>query len=283
MIDSRIAIAIPASLTTEAPSLQEKTFKVGLVGRAVAIFRINEVIIYLDRPGVEKEGKLIDVILRYMESPQYLRKRLFPIMPELRYAGTLPPLRTPHHPLEDKGEKLKAGSFRDGVVVKSDEEKSIVDIGIEGPVPLPVGNLPVGKRITIKVVKPGKVPFIELAKPDEIREYWGFSVHFLPKPLGRVVKEYGADLVIATSKYGTEITRVIDELSRKFMESKRIFILFGSPTEGLREILARENLKVSEVAEFVVNTIPNQGTETVRTEEAIYATLSIFNTFTISE
>jgi len=32
------------------------------------------------------------------------------------------------------------------------------------------------------------------------------------------------------------------------------------------------------VTDFTVNTIPDQGTETVRTEEALYASLAILNT-----
>jgi hypothetical protein len=48
---------------------------------------------------------------------------------------------------------------------------------------------------------------------------------------------------------------------------------------GLHEIAAQEKLTLEEVADFVVNTIPCQGTETVRTEEALYASLAILNTF----
>jgi hypothetical protein len=32
-----------------------------------------------------------------------------------------------------------------------------------------------------------------------------------------------------------------------------------------------------DLADVIVNTIPRQGTETVRTEEAVYATLAIIN------
>jgi len=47
-----------------------------------------------------------------------------------------------------------------------------------------------------------------------------------------------------------------------------------TPAEGLYEIVAHEHLKLDEVAHFTINTIPDQGTETVRTEEALYATLA---------
>jgi len=55
-------------------------------------------------------------------------------------------------------------------------------------------------------------------------------------------------------------------------------VAFGAPTQGLQEIVAQENLRLDEVADFTVNTIPDQGTETVRTEEALYASLAVLNT-----
>nr|NIW13678.1 hypothetical protein [Candidatus Thorarchaeota archaeon] len=48
-------------------------------------------------------------------------------------------------------------------------------------------------------------------------------------------------------------------------------------TQGLYAIAVREHLNLDEVASFVVNTIPGQGTETVRTEEALYASLVVLN------
>ncbi|MBE0512407.1 hypothetical protein IBX38_05080, partial [Candidatus Bathyarchaeota archaeon] len=59
--------------------------------------------------------------------------------------------------------------------------------------------------------------------------------------------------------------------------SRNILVAFGAPTQGLYDIVAREKLKLNEVAHFTVNTIPNQGTETVRTEEALYTSLAILN------
>jgi hypothetical protein len=274
----KLAIAIPASLTTDIRNMLEKTLKIGLIGRAAAIFRIDEILIYLDRPNTRKEGFLIATILRYMETPQYLRKTLFPLLPELRYAGILPPLRTPHHPLESKGELLKKGSFRNGVVIKSNRLGSIIDIGIDRPIYLPV-PLSVKKRVTVKVIKPGKIPEVALARKEDIDIYWGYNVRISRKPLGETLREYDADFIIATSKYGDPVKELLRKISKKWKRSQKVVILFGSPTEGLREILARENLTMHDVADFVVNTIPEQGTETVRTEEAIYATLAILNLF----
>ncbi|MFQ6062564.1 MAG: putative RNA uridine N3 methyltransferase [Methanosarcinales archaeon] len=43
-------------------------------------------------------------------------------------------------------------------------------------------------------------------------------------------------------------------------------IIFGSPIKGLDEILSNSSEKISDLSDYVINTIPNQGTETVRTE-----------------
>ena len=102
----RLVIAIPASIISDTPHLREKTAKVGLIGRAAAIFRVDEIVVYRDNPKEKQTADLdlIATLLSYMETPQYLRKRLFKIEPQLQYAGILPPLRTPHHPVSGKTE-----------------------------------------------------------------------------------------------------------------------------------------------------------------------------------
>ena len=59
--------------------------------------------------------------------------------------------------------------------------------------------------------------------------------------------------------------------------SERVLVAFGAPTQGLYEIAEREGVKLDDLADYVINSIPNQATETVRTEEALYATLSLLN------
>jgi hypothetical protein len=54
-------------------------------------------------------------------------------------------------------------------------------------------------------------------------------------------------------------------------------LAFGAPALGLNEIVAREGLRLEDIVDFVVNTIPLQGTETVRTEEALIASLAVLN------
>src|SRR5438128_8247573 len=119
-----VSVALPATLTLDIPHLREKTARLGFVSRALATFRVEEVIIYRDRPGpeVDREASLIEKMLTYIETPQYLRRLLFKMDPDLRYAGTLPPLRTPNH--RDK-QNLSPGLLREGLVVQSGSSSMI--------------------------------------------------------------------------------------------------------------------------------------------------------------
>jgi len=275
----KLSIAIPASLVSDIPHLREKTMKISLISRAAVIFCVNEIIIFPDLPNIDqrRDINLIETILSYMETPQYLRKRLFEIKPELRYAGILPPLRTPHHPLANRTKDLAFGEYREGAILSSTENGSLVDMGVERPVLIPNTKLLPNTRVTVRVTKLGKHPRVALANRDEIEAYWGYKVTVSDVPFGRLLRSRPFDLVIATSRYGSPLTQAADDLMKNWKKSLNIVVAFGAPTQGLPDIVTSENLKLDEVAHFTVNTIPNQGTETVRTEEAIYASLAILN------
>ncbi len=274
------AIAIPASLTMDVPHLREKTFRIGMVGRAAAIFRVDEIIVYQDMPQVNQEAdsNLIRIILSYMETPQYLRRRLFKIVPELQYAGTLPPLRTPHHPTASRTKDLRVDEFREGAVISQTESGSLVDIGMEQPALVEGVTLKENTRVTLRMTEAGKHPKAVPAAPNEVRTYWGYQVTVVDVALRQLLKQRHFELVVGTSRRGKPISAVLNELRERWDRSQRTLIVFGAPSQGLYEIAAHEDVRLEDIADFVVNAIPNQATETVRTEEAIYATLSILNT-----
>ena len=271
-----IAVAIPSSLVSDVPHLREKTARIGLVGRALAIFRVDEAIIYRDlaRPG---EGELIRAVLAYMETPQYLRKRLFGLRPELRYAGILPPLRTPHHPLRAKLGQLRDGEFREGVVVGSDRRGCLVDIGVGEPVLAPGLKAPEGTRMTFVVERRGRSVRLRTVHREEVPYYWGFKVSLVDYGLRALLSRRDFDLVLGTSRLGSPLPEVVDELWSAIRGASRLLIVFGSPSEGLYDMASREGFELDEACDFVLNTMPAQGVATVRTEEAVLATLAIFN------
>jgi len=255
----------------DTPHLRERTHKLGLIARSAAMFRVDEIIVYKDSPDLpEREIEFVSLILEYLSTPQYLRKGLYPMRPELRYAGVLPPLRTPNHPLST--DMIEVGSFREGVVVESGPRSSSIDTGVGRPIQVAEEGLPVRGRVTVKVERNG----YRIARQDEIPYYWGYKV-VKRDGLSSWLKRGRGLLVIATSRAGTRIETVWPQLSESFTAADRCLLLFGSPSEGLQEIVSRERRSLKEIADFTLNTIPDQGTATVRTEEAVLAALALVN------
>jgi predicted SPOUT superfamily RNA methylase MTH1 len=278
MNKKKLSIAIPASTISDTPHLREKTAKLGLIGRAAAIFRVDEIIVYPDCPKVDqsKDLNFMSLLLNYLETPQYLRKQLFKLEPDLEYAGILPPLRTPHHPLSGKTKHLKVGEYREGVVLSETKEGLVVDIGVQQPALLRQKQFSVGNRLTLQVVNIGKQIDVQAVSRDEVPQYWGYRVSVEERSFGQLAKR-SFDLRIATARIGDNFMDVAGKIGEKWGISQRILVAFGAPSRGLHEILQDEGLNLEDIADFTVNTVPNQGTATVRTEEALLASLAILN------
>ncbi len=194
-----ISVALPASLTLDIPHLREKTARLGFVSRALATFRVEEAIIYRDRPGAEidREAKLIEKMLTYIETPQYLRRLVFKMDPDLQYAGTLPPLRTPNHP--DK-QNPTPGQLREGVVVQSGPS-SMVEAGFRNLVRVK-SKLATSGRITIRLTRISAELEGEIVEPSGLTIYWGFRVARGNVSLSEIVRNRKFDLTISTSRKG---------------------------------------------------------------------------------
>ncbi len=231
-------------------------------------------IIYRDRAGAdaEKEGIFLEKILRYHETPQYLRKYLFKKDPDLQYTGILPPLRAPHHP---NIEAAAVGQLREGIVSESGPI-SIVNAGYEESVRV-IGRLTPGKRLTVRITRVNPRIEAEIVDRSELTIYWGPRFSRENRTLGQVVKGGEHDMTISTSRRGADIRHVMDKLQQQWKSANRTLLLFGSPREGVPDILAREHIRVSELS-YNINTVPQQAVESVRTEEALHATLAILNT-----
>ena len=279
METKKLAIAIPASVISDTPHLREKTSKIGLIGRTAAIFRVDEIIVYDDNPKANQHqnADLIVTLLTYMETPQYLRKRLFEIEQKLRYAGILPPLRTPHHPLNRKAENLHVGEYREGATLSRTKEGTLVDIGVENPALLRETRWALDKRLTLQIISAGERVEVQTVSRDEIPYYWGYTVTVENHSFRRLVQSGEFDLTIATSKLGDAFSEVAEGMAGKWGNANRILVAFGAPARGLYEIIKEEGANLNDFADFVVNTVPEQGTETVRTEEALLATLAVLN------
>jgi methyltransferase len=279
MQSRKLSIAIPASVISETPHLREKTAKIGSIARSAAIFRVNEIILYADNTREDQRGDLafIKLLLNYLETPQYLRKALFKLDPDLQYAGILPPLRTPHHPSSGNPRHLKVGEYREGIVMSERKDGLVVDIGVQQPALLRQKQFSVGERLTLQVIKVGDNIEVQPVSRDDVPTYWGYTVRVEKRSLGQLLKSGEFDLKIATARIGDGFLKVSGRMGERWTVSNNILVAFGAPARGLHEIVEDERLRINNLADFVVNTVPNQGTATVRAEEALLATLAIFN------
>ena len=274
----RLTVAVPSSLVADVPHLREKTSRLGFLGRTLGIFRVDEVLIYADLPGAEaaRQGRFISSVLSYMETPQHLRKHLIRMNPDLRFVGILPPLRTPNHPVSGKSTDLNIGETREGVVIETDAQTSRLDIGVGSLVEIPA-RLHRGSRVSVRIQRLSPKISAELVEESRIDIYWGFRVTLKNLPLGRLIQENRPEVVIATSWLGERVNAVLDQLRTTISGASRVLLAFGSPRRGLHEIVEEEGMKLDTLATFTVNVVPNQGTQTVRTEEAVHSALTVLN------
>jgi hypothetical protein len=255
----KIQIAVPSSLTVETADQKIKTYKVGQVARAAAIFKVHSVVIYRD--AAHDDSRFITSILRYMEAPQYLRKLLFPRSDELRYIGVVPPLKTPHHVQVND-------DIREGIVIDVGTDGAWVEIGLDCPAFLRSDAFCKGERVTVEVFSRDPLEAKAIQKPPGYR---GYSVRSV-----KSIKDVLEGLVVATAKRGQVLSPQLCDQMRRTCANLVTFI-FGAPNRGLEALFREAGLSIEEASDFVINTVPEQGVETVRTEEAIMATLSVFN------
>lgn len=264
---SPITVFFPSSILSDVPSLSEKTFKVGQIARAASIFRVDKLVIYPDGTGWRRDARLIHSLLSYAETPQYLRKRIFPISPQLRFAGLIPPLRTPHHPLGSSNVE-----YREGLVLDSGANGSMVDLGLKDPIRCRI-PLPRNSRVTMRLEGSAWVP----VPRESVPLYWGYVVLVEERSLRDILATRPSDLLIATSRLGIPAWQMAGPISRAISRRSSVSLIFGSPKEGLHEILRREGRSLEELVDMTINVVPGQGTATIRTEEAIMISLALLD------
>ena len=82
-----VSLALPGSILDNAQSAELRTYLAGQIARALAVFKIDEVIIFNDTKEDSTGNSQLVNILKYLECPQYLRKDFFPIHKDLKFAG----------------------------------------------------------------------------------------------------------------------------------------------------------------------------------------------------
>jgi predicted SPOUT superfamily RNA methylase MTH1 len=266
LLGKRLAVAFPDTVLEERSSLRDKTVKLGIIARACAIYGVDVVEVFRD-PNGHGELMLIKKVLEFLETPQYLRRRLFPLDEALKYAGVLPPLRIPSHKPKVPVQGLKLGETREGVT----NTDGTVDIGLEERARLP-GSAKPNVRLTVQVKSKDPLTVIPIAR-ESVRDYWGYVVE--SKSVEEVFSDSRFELKLATSRLGDPLSEKLLEVRASFAKATGVKLIFGSPSRGLFDIVGPDLVKKSD---FVLNLFVDQHVETVRTEEAIFAGLGLVNT-----
>lgn len=298
---STVSIAVPGSILDNAQSPELRTYLAGQIARAACVYKINEVIVFDDKGEITEsekkkirrderfgEGRVACLqlarILQYLECPQYLRKHFFPLHQDLQYAGVLNPLDAPHH-LRQQDFAL----FREGVVTNKPIKPgkgSQVNVGLLHNVHVDK-VLPAGSRVTVKMPENQENPkklkgrvVLPVTPTSETGIYWGYSVRLaanLTEVITKSPYSEGYDLTVGTSDKGQSV----DDLEPGSLSYNHALIVFGG-LFGLEAALELDpNLNVDDptlLFDKYVNTCPQQGSRTIRTEEAILLSLSELRT-----
>ncbi|KAL5483698.1 hypothetical protein EMCRGX_G020105 [Ephydatia muelleri] len=189
-----VSIALPGSIVDGVLLPELKTYLAGQIGRLAAVFCVDEIVVF-NEAGCTNQATLVSEtsknssaaflsrVLQYLETPQYLRKMLFPLHPDLKFAGLLNPLDCSHH--------VKAEEevpYREGVVLDrptSAERGSFVECGLKKNVRVDKHIQP-GVRVTVmmeRTLKKDPKYFVgKVVSPSiprmEAGTYWGYRVRF---------------------------------------------------------------------------------------------------------
>ncbi|KAI3843140.1 hypothetical protein MKX03_005453 [Papaver bracteatum] len=218
----------------------------GQIARATTIFRVDEVVIFDNNSGSDYDLRLAmkedaDVnesgtqflirILKYLETPQYLRRALFKMHTSLRFVGLLLPLDDPHHLRKnERGSISGRGPNNTGTQVDVGLTKNIViDQNFEPEI-----------RVTVTMGT-------DRCMETEEGSYWGYKFRYTPNIIS-VFKDFPFEILgaydqnIGTSENGVVINSselTIPTFRSGFTES----IILGHLPLTLKDVKPIENPK----------------------------------------
>ncbi len=257
----KLIVLLPASVLSVEQDLRDKTYKAGLISRVLAIFRVDEVRIFLDEDSTHDDQETLSELLNYQVVPPHLKKRVVGLSEKLKYAGIMPPLNLPNHlPPRD----LNEGDLIDVLIITRKGSQCSVYMGEAGEGLLKPCHFNVNDIVTARVIRRSGRQF-ELEPSSWGNIYTGYKVLRSGKLLTELqeLKEQGVALV-GTSKYGS---------TDYWLLRGPIALVLGGPKSGLLQYTSRKAF------DLLINAAPLQGTETLRSEEALLASLTLLNTF----
>ncbi|SPN99997.1 uncharacterized protein DNG_02849 [Cephalotrichum gorgonifer] len=291
-----LSVAIAASVLKDTLSADQQISIPGRIGRALAIFNVDEVIVYDDSP-VEERSQRVDPasytadtdpchflthILSYLETPPFMRKALFPLHQNLRLAGKLPSLDMPHHP-----HPREWIPYREGVTISRPKGKTgtLVDLGLGKQVTI-TDQIPPNTRLTLHFADETTTtptPVNPAAPRTEGGYYWGFTIRraaSLSSVFTESPHEGGYDVSIGTSERGQPVSRAFPP--NRIPDFKHLLVVFGGP-RGIENAagncpelgpMLEQGTRTRELFDHWINVMPGQGSRTIRTDEAVFIGLT---------
>jgi methyltransferase len=271
----------------------QRSAMVGRVARVMAIFRVDEVVVYDDRPTASRvtdldatayTGELdpahfVAHILSYLEVPPFMRTTLIPIHRNLDRAGKLPSLDIPSHP-----HKREWCPYREGLALSGRPEAgkgTMVNVGLDSPVTVDA-KIPPNTRVTLHFPSgaKGKPEAVDPTEPrTEGGYYWGYTVRragSLSAVFTEAPYDDGYDVSIGTSERGIPLSKAFPPAKK--VTFSHMLVVFGGP-RGIEyatmndEDLAEKGISARNAKELFdhwVNILPSQGSRTIRTDEAMF-------------
>ena len=287
-VNYTLSILIPSSIVDNAQSKELRTYLIGEIARTLGIFKISEVIIFHDKLKDNSKDYINYFIknLQYLETPQYLRKTLFPMSEDLKLSGLMNPLESQHHLRKDEWSQYREGCVLDRPV---NGDYSWVNIGLNKDCKINQ-KLPPKTRVTVKLNEPNFNPKLKYYTGTSVSmsepfikngTYWGYVVRVCETYndiFNNSIYKDGYDFIIGTSDKGENYRTANFEKKKDF---KHCLIIFGgiSGIEGMmiddehNQINSKEN--IGKNFDLYLNTCMNQGLRTIRTEEAILISLAV--------
>ena len=286
-VNYTLSILIPSSIVDNAQSKELRTYLIGELARTIGIFKISEVIIFHDKLKDNSKDYINYFIknLQYLETPQYLRKTLFPMSEDLKLSGLMNPLESQHHLRKDEWSQYREGCVLDRPV---NGEYSWVNIGLNKDCKINQ-KLPPKTRVTVKLNENNfnnKLKYytgtpVSMSEPFiKNGTYWGYVVRVCEtyKDIFKdSIYDEGYDFIIGTSDKGENYRNANFSKKKDF---KHCLIIFGgiSGIEGMMiddEHNKINSKNISKNFDLYLNTCMNQGLRTIRTEEAILISLAV--------
>ncbi|TDZ20137.1 putative methyltransferase C9orf114 [Colletotrichum sidae] len=285
-----VSVAIPGSVLSDCLSPERRTAVAGRLARALAVFSVDEVVIYDDSPpdsrpkSVDRKAHTGDVdpchflehVLGYLEVPPFMRKLLYPLHPNLRTVSQLPSMDMPHHP--NPADWLP---YREGVAGKTTPTGTVIDVGLKDTVTVE-DEIPPNTRVTLHYPD-YRSPLAEACDPAAPREdgglYWGYTVRradSLSALWTECKYEGGYDVSIGTSERGRSLGQQFPDFQP--LQFKHLLVVFGGP-RGIEYAAVNDKElegmdinagKVRELFDHWVNVLPGQGSRAIRTDEALW-------------